>query len=390
MRVAIGILVTLLVFGGLNALVLTGLTRLHPKRRRWIYAIALFCNAFWLLLPWIFSARTSAPVRFIRALLAPPWFSWFLFLLLYLPFLLIVWLIWLPLRKRRRFAEVGNLPSSVYLAVLAFLAVMGFYAALVPLRVERPVFAFPQLPAGLEGTKIAMVTDLHVGMFTRPWRLERIARTINAERPDVLVVTGDMIDDDPHFVPKLVDGLNGVSPDIPIFAVLGNHEIYGDPVEVIAMLRETRVRLLVNEGTEWRKGDGSIWFAGLSDYAAGQRGQERAALIPDLDAALKGAPAGAFTVLLSHQPKGYEDAIERGLPLTLCGHTHGGQFGIRALGWSLAGVFLPYHMGAYEVRGSRAWVNTGTGYWVVPFRLGMTSEITIVTLGRGDDERQSP
>lgn len=72
--------------------------------------------------------------------------------------------------------------------------------------------------------------------------------------------------------------------------------------------------------------------------------------------------------------------IRRRIPLTLCGHTHGGQFGIRPLGWSLAGVFLKYHMGLYKEGDSQMYVNTGTGYWLVPVRLGMTPEITVVEL----------
>jgi predicted MPP superfamily phosphohydrolase len=68
------------------------------------------------------------------------------------------------------------------------------------------------------------------------------------------------------------------------------------------------------------------------------------------------------------------------LPLTLCAHTHGGQFGFRALRWSLAGLFLPYHMGLYRRGASRLYVNTGTGYWLLPWRIGVTPEITLVEL----------
>ncbi len=69
-----------------------------------------------------------------------------------------------------------------------------------------------------------------------------------------------------------------------------------------------------------------------------------------------------------------------GIPLTLAAHTHGGQLDIRPLGWSLAGVFLDYHMGLYELGASRLYINTGTGYWLFPFRPGMTPEITLIEL----------
>ena len=66
--------------------------------------------------------------------------------------------------------------------------------------------------------------------------------------------------------------------------------------------------------------------------------------------------------------------------MTLVAHTHGGQLGFRPLRWSLAGLFLPYHMGLYRAGDSQLYVNTGTGYWLLPFRLGMTPEITVIEL----------
>jgi predicted MPP superfamily phosphohydrolase len=85
---------------------------------------------------------------------------------------------------------------------------------------------------------------------------------------------------------------------------------------------------------------------------------------------------------LSHQPTIIKEARRHAVPLALCGHTHGGQLGFRPLRWSLAGLFLPYHLGLYDVPPTQLYVNTGTGYWLFPFRLGMTPEITIVELSR--------
>lgn len=375
------VLLTLAAFAALNVLVVRALLLLHPRRRRWVWIVAAFCNVFWAFLPMIFATRTTPFSRFVRAFFAPPWFSWMIFLILYAGFLLVLGAIWiLVLRRRLPFREAGHTPSAVFLAVLAILGVLGYYDATVPLRVERPVFAFESLDPALHGTKIAVVSDLHVGMFSRPWRLRQIFEHVNRERPDLLVLTGDMIDDDPHFVPRLLDGLRFLDPSIPALAVLGNHEMYGAPREVIRQMNGSRVRLLVNEGWAYERGGRGIWFAGISDWAAGQRRLELKDLRPDFDRALAGKPAAYFPVVVAHQPKAFPEAIERGLPLTLCGHTHGGQLGSPPLRWSLAGVFLPYHMGAYHEGRSHAYVNTGTGYWVVPFRLGMTPEITIVRL----------
>ncbi|MEA2325289.1 MAG: uncharacterized protein QOE68_248, partial [Thermoanaerobaculia bacterium] len=104
-------------------------------------------------------------------------------------------------------------------------------------------------------------------------------------------------------------------------------------------------------------------------------------LRPDMPAALAGR-GGRFPVVIAHQPKAFADARRLRVGLTICAHTHGGQFGFRPLRWSLAGVFLPYHMGLYERDGSQLYVNTGTGYWLLPWRLGVTPEITLIELRR--------
>ena len=127
--------------------------------------------------------------------------------------------------------------------------------------------------------------------------------------------------------------------------------------------------------------DAGLWIVGTSDPAAEQMSRH-GALKPDLSAALAKRPPGSLPVIVSHQPRIFYEARERKLPLTLSAHTHGGQCGIRSLGWSLAGVFLEYHMGLYRWGASQLYINTGTGYWLVPFRLGMTPEITLIELRR--------
>jgi predicted MPP superfamily phosphohydrolase len=139
--------------------------------------------------------------------------------------------------------------------------------------------------------------------------------------------------------------------------------------------------MLVNEGVPIERNGAVLWLAGISDFAAEQQIREGIPK-PDIDASLRGRPPGATAVLLSHQPKAIEIARGKPVRLILAAHTHGGQLGFRALGWSLAGVFLPYHMGLYRIGDQYMYVNTGTGYWVLPFRLGMSPEITLITLRR--------
>jgi predicted MPP superfamily phosphohydrolase len=328
-------------------------------------------NVMWLFFPWL-NARTDFS-RVVRATLGPPWFAWTCFAILYSGFVLLVAVVWVVVGRRVAFTRFARWPSRVFLWTTLFSLVIGVWNALVPLRVERVAVTVAGLPREMEGFRVALLSDLHTGLYTRPSRLETIFNTAAAQRPDVILLAGDNVDDDPVFTTKLLAATHVLDARIPLVAVLGNHEMYGDPFEVIRRMRGSRIQLLVNEGTSIR----NVWIAGISDFAA-----RTPRLAPDVDAALRGKPPDAFPILLAHQPKAFAEAIKRGLPLTLCGHSHGGQFAFRPLHWSLSGVFLPFHMGLYERGRSQLYVNTGTGYWLLPWRvgIGISPEITVIEL----------
>jgi predicted MPP superfamily phosphohydrolase len=363
--IAVTIAGFLALFALTNVYTYRTLVRLHPRRRPFVIALVVICNVIWPLLPIL--QRGTAAARILRSIFGPPWFAWLCFVLLYSAFL------WsaaacrrLLIRDKERRQQVAALrvASRFFLWTTLIASIVGVYQALVPLRIERVPIAIGA-PA-----RIVEMSDLHVGLFTRPSRLKKIFSTAVSLQPDAIVLAGDLIDDDPYFIPKLLEAANHVPPHIPIYAVLGNHEIYGDPGEVIRRLRGSRIRLLVNEGAPL----GNAWIAGISDFAA--RTPE---LKPDMTAALA-RRQGRIPIVLAHQPKAFDEARRLSVPLTICAHTHGGQCGIRPLRWSLAGVFLPFHMGLYERGASKLYVNTGTGYWLLPWRLGMTPEITVLEL----------
>ena len=373
MRAALLLLIALAIFVPFNIVAFRGLTSLHPRRRSWILGALVIGNLMWPFFPLL---RQLTPFsRITRAIFGPPWFAWTSFAIVYTTLLVLLALVWLPLRERMPFARFARWPSRIFLALTIIGSVAGFYQALVPLRVERVPIAIDSLPPQLHGTKIALLSDLHVGLFTRSSRLEQIFATTQSLGPDVVLLAGDLIDDDPYFTAKLLAPLHLPDPSLPILAVLGNHEMYGDPRAFLRNVRGSRIRVLVNEGVL----AGGVWIAGISDYAATQMGGD-ASFAPDIEAALSSRPADTFPIVVAHQPKVFGEARERHVPLTLVGHTHGGQLGFRPLGWSLAGVFLPYHMGLYREGTAQLYVNTGTGYWLVPFRLGMTPEITLIEL----------
>jgi predicted MPP superfamily phosphohydrolase len=369
------VILALLIFAAFNIVAVRALLRIHPHRRHLIVAAVVLGNLMWPVIPLL--RQLNLWTRLARSILGPLWFSWQSLAILYTAFVVLLLIASLPFRRRVAFSQFARWPSRAFWAAVLVGTIVGIYHALVPLRIERVPIEIEDLPAEAEGMRIVLLADLHVGMFTRQSRLDTIFATARALEPDVVLILGDLIDDDPFFVPDLLSGTRALGPDIPLLAVLGNHEMYGDPERVISGLSGSRIRLVVNDGV----GMGPVWLAGVSDPAAGQM-NEYGHLKPDLEAALRGRPPGAFPVVFSHQPRIFYEARQRRLPLTLSAHTHGGQCGIRSIGWSLAGVFLEYHMGLYRWGVSQLYINTGTGHWLVPFRLGMTPEITLVELRR--------
>jgi len=382
MRFLILLAVFVFVFLPLNVLVLTVLRGAHPRARRLIALVALAGNLLWPFLLYVFRMPSSPLSRFLRAALGPPWFAWITILLLYSIWIGLMAILWLAFSRRRgtRFLEFVAPWSRLLIVAASIIGAIGCFQALVPLRVEHVPVRIASLDPRLDGYRIALVSDLHVGLFARPSRLRAIVARIAEAHPDAVLVSGDNIDDDPYYVPKFAAPFAALPATLPVYAVLGNHEMYGDPHEAVRLMRESRVHLLVNQGVPLQKHGGAIWLAGISDYAA--RRMDRQDLRPDPDAALRGRSPGEAAILLAHQPTAFRDARTRHVELTLCGHTHGGQFAIRPLHWTLAGVFLPFDMGLYDREGHQLYVNTGTGYWMLPFRFGITPEITVIELHR--------
>jgi predicted MPP superfamily phosphohydrolase len=374
MRTALFFLLAIAIFVSVNAVAIRALLRIHPRRRRWIITAAIAGNIMWIFMPAL--RMLTGFSRVVRATAGPLWFAWNSFAILYAALVAILALIWLVTLRRKPFAAFARWPSRIFLTIGVIGSIAGFYQALVPLRVERIPITLENLPREADGMRLVLMADLHVGLFTRPSRLDTIFATARALDPHAVLILGDLIDDDPHFVPKLLTGTRSLGSSIPVYGVLGNHEMYGDPLRVIEELKDSRIELLVNRGVRL----GPLWLAGMSDRGANQWGRYPA-LMPDLARALDGR-GDAFPIIASHQPGVFYEARAKNLPLTVSGHTHGGQCGIRPAGWSLAGVFLEYHMGLYRWGVSQLYINTGTGYWLVPFRLGMTPEITLIELRR--------
>ncbi|MDF2771011.1 MAG: metallophosphoesterase [Geminicoccaceae bacterium] len=274
----------------------------------------------------------------------------------------------------------GRLAAAAVLFIAGSLLIAGYLGSkeLVVRRVEASI---PGLATEFDGLVIAQVSDLHVGPHTSTRFLSRVVATVIDARPDVIAVTGDLVDDRAEDVAAYAATVGQLEAPLGVFMIAGNHDVYAGWDAVEHRLRsQVPARLLLNEAHIIRRGDATLVLAGTGDPAGGRRGQSRAA--PDVDRALADAPLGATVIALAHNPALWPALVARGVSLTLSGHTHWGQFAVPRLGWSLASPFLKHAMGAYRERDSLLYINPGTGYWGIPFRLGALPEVTVVTLRR--------
>jgi len=281
------------------------------------------------------------------------------------------------------FGAAGDVGRAALYAIGATAAAAGIagYAGSRRIVVRQVVASWPDLPPALDGLRIVQISDVHVGPHTSRRQLARVAGAVRAAAPDLVAVTGDLVDDHAPDVAHYAAGLGALSAPLGVYAIPGNHDVYAGWGAVRAALERLPLTVLVNGWRVVERGGAKLAVVGTGDPAGRRGGAEGAA--PDIAAALAGVPEDAFVVALAHNPALWPALAERGVPLTLSGHTHWGQFALPSLGWSLATPFLEHSMGTYERGRSLLYIHPGTNYWGIPFRLGTPPEVAVVTLRRG-------
>jgi predicted MPP superfamily phosphohydrolase len=277
---------------------------------------------------------------------------------------------------------VGRLSAALVFVVVAIVLGAGYFGSqqLVVRDVDVQV---PRLPAEFEGLRIAQLSDLHVGPHTSRHFLRRVVTTTQALSPDIIAITGDLIDDRAEDVAVYARELRTLEAPLGVYMIPGNHDVYAGWDDVEQALRAANLgTVLVNELALIQRGDATIAVIGTGDPAGGTRGNTRAA--PNVELAMADVPDNATVIAFAHNPALWPSLAARGVALTLSGHTHWGQFALPRLGWSLASPFLEHAMGAHVEEEALLYINPGTGYWGIPFRLGASPEITLVTLRRGE------
>ncbi|MGH7298472.1 MAG: metallophosphoesterase [Polyangiaceae bacterium] len=229
------------------------------------------------------------------------------------------------------------------------------------------------LPRALDGYVIAQVSDLHCGTYVGERLLDEGLDRVRKVKPDLLVVTGDLVDFDPVFCPMVASRIMRVAPRDGVFGCIGNHDDYTGVDRLLAILRPAGIRMLVNDGCVVRPRDGGGFaLLGVDDRWSTQYGRSG----PDLDRAASRVPPAGPRILLSHQPVTVDRWAGR-VALQLSGHTHGGQINP---GFRPADLLMRYVAGRYEVGSTTLYVNRGFGTVGPPSRVGAPPEVTRIVL----------
>jgi len=293
-------------------------------------------------------------------------------------------------RSRIRFlSQVGLALAAIPFGGVLYGLTKGwrhFHLVQVPVR-------SPKLPNAFDGLRIVQISDMHLGSF-RPGTdvVQRGMDLINAQRPDLILFTGDLVNNFANEAEPWLEQLRSLHAPLGKYAILGNHD-YGDyskwPSDaakqanlegVMGHLRNTGFRLLLDEHVPLRKDGAELTLIGVQNW--GTRFQQYG----NLAKAVAGTDPAQFRLLMSHDPTHWDAQVRAtGIDLMLAGHTHGAQFGITINGHTYSPAQWIYEewAGLYEKQGLQLYVNRGFGFIGFPGRVGMPPEITVLTLTSG-------
>ncbi|MFI9392461.1 metallophosphoesterase [Streptomyces bauhiniae] len=272
--------------------------------------------------------------------------------------------------------ERARIVTWAVLGVTTVLLAWGYAEARRVPRVRRLDVELPRLGAGLDGTRVVLITDTHYGPLDRARWSERVCETVNTLDADLVCHTGDIADGTAERRRAQAAPLGTVEATRARVYVTGNHEYYSEAQGWVDLMDELGWEPLRNRHVLLERGGDTLVVAGVDDVTAESSGL--AGHGADLAEALTGADPDLPVLLLAHQPKFIDRAAAHGIDLQLSGHTHGGQiwpfhYLVRLDQPALAG--LTRH-------GARTLLYTsrGTGFWGPPFRVFAPSEITLLVL----------
>lgn len=260
------------------------------------------------------------------------------------------------------------------LGVVAVATAVGLRSALSPPRTNRVEIPLARWPAARDGYRVVQISDVHIGPILDRRFARHVTDRVNALDPDLVVVTGDLVDGREHHLSEEVAPFADLRARDGVWFVTGNHDYFSGVDPWVERVRKLGMHPLRNERTTIGEGDAAFELAGVEDHRSGMysRGPGE-----DLDAALDGRDPTRALVLLAHDPSTFRAARRRGIDLQISGHTHDGQ--IWPFTWVVRAV-IPWVAGLYRDGEAACFVSRGTGFWGPPLRLFAPAEISELVL----------
>ena len=266
--------------------------------------------------------------------------------------------------------------------------VAGAYGLLygrLNLQVTPQAIRLPRLPRAFEGFRICQLSDIHIGPFMPADEIRKYVAIANAQKAEMIVLTGDFVTFDPNTQQPVVDALRGLRAPFGVFGSLGNHDAWaGVEDSITELFRQAGVRILRAANLPIANGGESFNLIGVDFQSPRRFGPSPA--VTNLLGNIEGLiDRDRVNILLSHNPDTFDRAAELGVDLSLAGHTHGGQAALEFISPEIAPSRLvtPYVAGWFQKPGGQLYVNRGIGTIFIPIRIGAPPEITVYSLSRG-------
>lgn len=295
-----------------------------------------------------------------------------------------------PISRAQFLTRVGIIMAGVPFLSIAY----GIKWGRFNFTVRKHSLSFSNLPETFDGLRIVQISDFHIGSFLNtPHKVAEAVEIINHQNADLLLFTGDFVNNVSEEMNKFISILNQLTSKMGKYSILGNHD-YGDylPWDSAEAKRKNLQRLVdTQEKLGFKMLLNSSQRIAIDGAGIELIGVENWGLPPfpqygDLNKALSSVNPASFKILMSHDPSHWDAQVlnRTDIDLTLSGHTHGAQFGIEIPGWRWSPVNIRYKRwgGIYREGNRLLNVNTGIGFIGFPGRVGMPPEITVIELRR--------
>lgn len=276
----------------------------------------------------------------------------------------------------------------LYILIVVFASIAFLYYQNNAIGITRFKVSSDKLPAAMEPYRIVQLTDLHSKAFGK--EQQRLVRKVNKLKPDLIVVTGDLVDSKRYNEEVSMTLMREIVKQAPVYYVTGNHECYSERFESLEEKLEAagvHVMRNTNELLEFGSGEGkgTIRIAGVDDPTFYKEADgDFAAVDEEITIALQDTnDDDTFTLLLSHRPELFSIYQKNNIDLTFSGHAHGGQVRLPFVGGLIApgqGLFPKYDGGKFVEGGSTMIVSRGLGNSIIPQRLFNRPEVVLVEL----------